>query len=87
VEAVDAPQTVTESTVSGQGEVRTAATGTTGTDGVAAKDRDGATQANKGGNGEARSKPHAAPEEKGGKDNAPRKDTAPQKDSATNEKP
>jgi hypothetical protein len=81
VEAVDAPQTVTESTVSGQGEVRTATTGTTGTDGVAAKDRDGATQANKGGNGEARSKPDAAPEDKGDTD------TAPQKDSGANEKP
>jgi hypothetical protein len=86
-EAVEVPETVTASAVSTQGEVRSATTGTKDADGVAGTDRDGATQANKGGDGQARSKPDAVPEDKGGKDNAPRKDTAPQKDSATNEKP
>jgi hypothetical protein len=89
VEAVEAPETVTESTVSAQGEVRTATTGTTAPDGVAAKDRDDAAQANKGGDGEARPEPKASPrsEGKGDTDNAHRKDNAPQKDSVTNEKP
>jgi hypothetical protein len=89
VEVVEAPETVTESTASVQGEVRSATTGTKDADGVAAKDRDGATQANKGSNGEARSKPDAAPQSEGKGDthNAPQKDTAPQKDSVTNEKP
>ncbi|MBB5164595.1 hypothetical protein [Mycobacterium sp. AZCC_0083] len=82
VEAVEAPDTVTDSTVSAQGGVRSATT-----------DRDGVTQANKGGADEARSKPDAAPEDKGDtgnahqKDSAPQKDKAPQKDSATNQKP
>jgi hypothetical protein len=87
ISAVAAPQTVTESTVSTQGEVRTAATGTTAPDGVTAKDRDDATQTNKGGEDDAHSKPVAAPEHKGDVDNAPRKGAAPQKDSVTSEKP
>ncbi|MCU1700292.1 MAG: hypothetical protein JWR34_6355 [Mycobacterium sp.] len=93
VEAVEAPNTVTDSTVSAQGEVRSAATGTTDAGGVAATDRDEATQANKGGADEARSKPDAAPADKGDtdnahqKDSAPQKDRAPQKDSVTNQKP
>jgi hypothetical protein len=87
VEAVEAPNTVTDSTVSAQGEAsRIATTGTTDAGGVAT-DRDGATQANKGGADEARSKPDAAPADKGDTGNAPQKDKAPQKDSVTNQKP
>jgi hypothetical protein len=93
ISVVEAPDTVTESTVSAQGEVRSAATGTTDAGGVAATDRDDASQANKGGDDEVRSKPDAAPEVKGDKgtapqrDRAPQKDEAPQKDSVTNDKP
>ena len=90
VEAVEAPDTVTDSTVSAQGDVRSATTGTTD---VAATDRDDATQANKGGADGALSKPVAAPADNGDtgntpqKDNASQKDNAPQKDSVTSGKP
>jgi hypothetical protein len=95
VEAVEAPDTVTDSTVSAHGEgSRSATTGTTDAGGVAATDRDDATQViNKGGDDQVRSKPDAAPEDKGNidnahqKDSAPQKDKAPQKDSVTNQKP
>jgi hypothetical protein len=93
ISVVAAPDTVTDSTISAQGEGRSATTGTTDAGGVAATDRDDATRANKGGADEARSKPDAAPADKGDtdnahqKDSAPQKDKAPQKDSATNQKP
>jgi hypothetical protein len=94
VEAVEAPDTVTDSTVSAQGEgSRSATTGTTDAGGVAATDRDDATQVNKGGDDQVRSKPDAAPGDKGDtdnahqKDSAPQKNKAPQKDSVTNQKP
>ena len=85
--AVEAPETVTDSAVSAQVEVRSATTGTTAPDGVTAMDRD------------ARAKPDAAPEHGGNadngpqtdngprKDSAPQTDNAPQKDSVTNDKP
>jgi hypothetical protein len=85
--AVEEPETVTDSTVSAQGEVRSATTDTTAPDGVAAKDRDDAAQANTGDEDVARSKPHASPGHKDDTDNATQKDNAPQKDSVTNEKP
>jgi len=88
ISAVAAPDTVTESTVSAQGKVRSATTGTDDADGVAVTDRDDAAQANKGGDGEARSAPKATPQ--GGREgdtvNAPQKDNAPRKDSVTNGK-
>jgi hypothetical protein len=93
VEVVEASDTVTDSMVRAQGEVRSTTTGTTDAGGVAATDRDDATQANTGGTDEARSKPDAAPADKGDTDNAPQKhsapqkDNTPQKDSVTNQKP
>jgi len=87
ISVVETPDTVTDSTVSAQGDVRSATTGTTDAGGVAATDRDDATQANKGGADEARSKPDAAPADKGDTDNAPQKDNAPQEEPGTNEKP
>ena len=87
ISVVETPDTVTDSTVSAQGEVRSATTGTTDAGGVTATDRDDATQANKGGADEARSKPDAAPADKGDTDNAPQKDNAPQEEPGTNEKP
>jgi hypothetical protein len=79
--AVEASATVTEPTVTAQGEVRTAAKGTTEADGGTGTDRDDATQANKGGDRQASSTPDAAPDHEGDTHNAP------QKDSVTNEKP
>jgi hypothetical protein len=86
IEAVEAPNTVTDSTVSAQGEVRSTTTGTTDTGGVAAPHRDDVSPT-KGGDDEVRAKPDAAPKDKGGTDSAPQKDNAPSKDSITNDKP
>jgi hypothetical protein len=96
VEAVEAPVTVTDSSVSAQGDVRSATTGMT--DAGTATDRDDATQVNTGGAGDARSKPSvpegdAGPADRGDtdtthqKDSAPEKHKAPQKDSVANQKP
>jgi hypothetical protein len=93
ISVVEAPDTVTDATLSAQGEVRSATTGTTDADGVAATDRVDGTQATKGGGDEVHAKPSAAPEDKSDsdtapqKDSAPQKDKAPQKDSVTNQKP
>jgi hypothetical protein len=85
--AVEASATVTEPTVTAQGEVRTATRGTTDADGGTGTDRDDATQANKGGDRQARSKTDAAHDHEGDTDNAPQKYNAPEKDSVTNDKP
>lgn len=83
--AVEAPETVPDPTVSAQGEVRSAATGSAAPHSIAAKDRDDAAQTNAGGEGDARAKPDAAPEHEGDTDTAHQKDK-PQKDSVTNER-
>jgi hypothetical protein len=87
---VKAPDTVTEPTVSAQGEVRSAATGSPNAVNTTITARDDVSQTDKGG-GEVRAKPDAASEDKGDTGNAhqkdaPQKHDATQKDSATDQK-
>jgi len=84
--AVETSDIVTGSTVSAQGDVRSATTGTTDTDGVAATDPDDVSRANRGGD-DVHAKPEATPRDKGDTEDTHQKDNAPPKDSATNDKP
>jgi len=85
---VEAPDTVTDPTVTAQGEIRSAATGSHDAGDTTGSDSDGVSRADKGG-GDVRSKP--ASEDKGDTGNAhhedaPRKHGATQKDSGADQR-